>query len=289
MSRLRLPTLDEIVVVLPRITLVAVLVLSAQYEYAAGQAAGLGWWAAAAVPVMVDSYALVAVLTARDVRPAMVVLGVSLFAGALHRALAVPGARLDDGAWVTGQVVSAGVLVGLIVTVLWRSEASARDHLAARAAAARVQAEADRAAAERARTDAEAARAAAAEAVKVAAWRAEREAVAQREHELAVAKVTADAQVAAAAAAARTVARPAARTPRTPRPDTRTGSVPDTRPDGYPDLSTVGKSEQVAWFRVHVSEHPDWSVRAWADATGLSKTTAADRLAAARRPHAVGE
>jgi hypothetical protein len=135
--------------VLRWVALLAVLVVSATFEYSAGVAVGLGW-AAPAVPVMVDAYAVSAMLAGRDVRAALALLWTSVTTGALHRALTVPGARLDDAAWVSGQVAMAVLIATVATGVLWRVDELFRQDREAREQAARAEAAA---AAQRAQAD----------------------------------------------------------------------------------------------------------------------------------------
>jgi len=277
---------------LPRITMAAALVVSARFEYSAGVALNLGW-AAAAVPVMVDAYAIGSVLTGRDIRGALAVLWVSVTAGAVHLATQAPDARPSEPQWLAAHAVLAGVVAGLVVTIVYRVEraarlamleaARARDVAAAAAARERAAAAAAaEAAAERARAQAEADREVTARAAREQAWRDAEEARAQRDHEAELARIAADRDT-RIAATRDTPSRPRKATGTTRRRDTARPTA-GTR---YPDVAGMAPADRVEWLRTHLAHHPDWSVREWAEATGVSRSRVGEDLKAARRPHVV--
>jgi hypothetical protein len=146
--------------------LAAGLTVSAQYEYAAGVALGLTW-AAYAIPVMVDAYAVAALVGGRDVRAALGLLWCSITLGAVHRALHVPDAAATVE-YVAGQVVMAVVISTVTAGVIWRVDVLLH---ADRARARDAHAEAERA---RVRAGQDAVRRA--HAAELAAVRAEAEA-----------------------------------------------------------------------------------------------------------------
>lgn len=103
------------------VALAAGLVVSSRFEYAAGVAVGLGA-AAYAVPVMVDAYAVGALMAGRDVRAALTLLWASIVTGALHRALTMPDAPAGARG-VAGQVALAVAVASLTSGVIWRVDA----------------------------------------------------------------------------------------------------------------------------------------------------------------------
>lgn len=131
------------------VALAAALVVSSRFEYAAGQWAGLGW-AAFAVPVMVDTYAVGSLLVGRDVRAALALLWTSILLGAVHLSLTSTG---PERTGIVGQLVVAAVLSTITAGVVWRVDDLARQDAAAKAAQEAAAADAARKAAadERAR------------------------------------------------------------------------------------------------------------------------------------------
>lgn len=263
------------------LSLLAGLVLSAQFEYRAGRALGLEQWAAVCVPVMVDAYFLRTVWLARNTGRALLLFGLSVATGAVHMTITQPGARLDDARWLSGHLALAAVVTALIVVILWQLDDLARweAEQRARAEAKQLQAQQERsaAAAQRARQEQDAERERAAEDRRRAEWLAQQEADKQREHELAMAQVAQAARV------------PAARTMRAPARTRRPDVSADSAGTGFPDFPADSRAARVAWFRAHLPERPDWGTRAWADAVGLGKTLTADLIQEARRPRAIGE
>lgn len=115
-------------------SLLAVLVVSSRFEFSAGQAVGLGLFAVA-VPVMVDAYAVSAIVAGLDVKAALTLLWVSVTTGAIHAALTKPDGRPDDPAWVAGQIGMAVLIATVTTGVLWRVDLLFHREREARAAA----------------------------------------------------------------------------------------------------------------------------------------------------------
>ena len=110
--------MNRLVRLLPAVTLIAVLVVTATSEFRlAVDVLALPIWVAWGVPAAVDSYVVAAVRTRRDVAPAMAVMAISLFAAAgSHIVQARVGGPLPIQ--VTGPASAA--MLSVLVLVAWR-------------------------------------------------------------------------------------------------------------------------------------------------------------------------
>lgn len=114
------------------VSLVATLGLTSTLEYSGGIAAGLtaplpfvGWPIAVLLPISVDAYVMAALLSGRDVVPALVLLEAAVITGAAHSHTDDPGTLL------------LAIVVGTALTaVLWRVDALFHAEAAERARAA---------------------------------------------------------------------------------------------------------------------------------------------------------